>query len=57
MPRRIAMTGSRKSSCWKAIFTMPNTAISPGDYIARAIGAEHEAGSRQGGVVLIFYRN
>lgn len=28
-----------------------------GDYVARAIGAMHEAGSRQGGVVMIFYRN
>lgn len=29
----------------------------PGDYVVRAIGALHEAGSRQGGVVLIVYRN
>lgn len=28
----------------------------PGDYVARAIGALHEAGSRGGGVVLILYR-
>lgn len=28
-----------------------------GDYVARAIGAMHEAGSRRGGVVLIVYRN
>ncbi len=28
----------------------------PGDYIARAIGAAHEAGSRKGGIVLLIYR-
>ena len=28
-----------------------------GDYVARAVGAEHEAGSRGGAVVLIIYRN
>lgn len=29
----------------------------PGDYIARAIGAAHEAGSRNGGTVLLIYRD
>lgn len=30
---------------------------SAGQYCARAIGAEHEAGSRNGGIVLITYRS
>lgn len=29
----------------------------PGDFVVRAIGAMHEAGSRSGGVVFVVYRN